>query len=403
MNKSSPICALCLLLALPLQAAEVRLGTNIAASQFHHADGGGSAAHVECIMARLDQPVSIQSMPWRRARQEVSSGKIDGFFTAIPIPQVDRYATLSAPLVLENWYWFWRSDLDEPETWQVGHRLGVILGSHQAVWLQQNDHPVHTEVGSLEQLVKLIISGRIDAFIADLEHLESVVEHLGLDPGVYHQRFLRYTPLGVYFGEHYLRDNPGFIRAFNRQIYGCAPAAFEMSLSEQQRVRAWVEPLLTEWLEAAPMKAEVARQNRQRKALTQEDINARDQQWIDEFYEGGGPVSRAMLQTELSGWLRALAVETGGRITEVILTDERGANVAVSDMTSDYWQGNETKYLKAWPLQPGELHFDPVTYDESAKRFQVHVSRLLADPGTGERIGVLVVGVDVEHALSRDY
>jgi len=383
--------------------AEVLLGTNLSSFDQLHNRGGGSVAHVHCIFSRIGYRAEVQHMPWRRARQEVSSGKIDGFFTAMSLPEVDKYARLSAPLVLENWYWYHRvNPFDEASGAPESMKLGAILGSHQEAWLEDAGYRVHLRVNSLEQLLKLLLSGRIDGFVADRDHLAAASKLLGLTSDAYEETFLRYMPLGVYFGKAFLAEHPRLLPEFDRHIHECAPAAFVMSGEEQRRLRQWLAPLMKDWLRTEPIHQMLEKQNKAQATLPQTELLARDGRWRREFQTGGGDLSESILSRALSRRLRELAVDTQGLITEVMLTDKRGFNVAVSDLTSDYWQGDEDKFQEAWILEQGQLHFDTVVYDESTRLFQIHVSRPVYHPETGRPMGVLIVGVDVEKALAVD-
>lgn len=385
---------------LPVAASDVRLGTDVSDFEQFYNRGGGSITHIQCIFDRLGYLPVVQRMPWRRARQEVSVGKIDGFFTAVHTPDVDKYATLSAPLLLENWYWYWPGEASAPLQWRHGVRLGAILGSHQAVWLDQQGYPVHMRVNSLPQLIKLLLSGRIDAFIADRDHMAAAIEGLGIASHQYRERFLRYAPLGVYFGNEFLQRHPRFLAEFNRHIVGCSESGFVMSASEQETLHRWLSPLLQSWLNTPGLVDAVKAQNRRHAGLTEEARDRMDQTWQTAFQTGDHPRVMAWLDEALSHRLRTLAREADGQITEVMLTDRGGLNVAVSDMTSDYWQGDEAKFQRAQGLAAGQLNFEPVTYDESTRKFQVHVSLPVTDTDSGEWLGVLIVGVDVEKALS---
>lgn len=387
--------------SLPVFATDVQLGTNVSDFEQFYNRGGGSVEHIRCIFDHLGYTPDIQRMPWRRARQEVSTGKIDGFFTAIQTPEVERYATLSAPLLLENWYWYWPAGTEAPDHWRNGVRLGAILGSHQAVWLDQQGYPVHMRISNLPQLIKLLLSGRIDAFIADRDHMRAAVDALGIAENQYQERFLRYMPLGVYFGNEFLASRPEFLRAFNRHIIECTESGFVMSASEQADLHHWLAPMLRDWQRAPGLVTALKAQNRRHADLDEETQEQLDREWQLAFREGDYRKVQPWLDQALSDRLRALAVDADGRITEVILTDQRGLNVAISDMTSDYWQGDEAKFQRALALDAGQLNFEPVVYDESTRRFQVHVSQPVMDPDTGERLGVLIVGVDIDKAMSR--
>ena len=85
----------------------VNLATNISSAFTSDMPVGSSQSllpHLQCIFKNIGIDYNVQVMPWRRAYQDVKSNRIDGFFTAVPMRQVDPYAVLSSPLILENWY-----------------------------------------------------------------------------------------------------------------------------------------------------------------------------------------------------------------------------------------------------------------------------------------------------------
>jgi len=86
-------------------------------------------------------------------------------------------------------------------------------------------------------------------------------------------------------------------------------------------------------------------------------------------------------------------------ITEIILMDAVGLNVAVSHVTSDYWQGDEAKHQDTYGVGPDAVHFSEIELDESTQRYQGQISVTLVDPASGEAIGAVTIGVDAQ-ALS---
>ena len=77
--------------------------------------------------------------------------------------------------------------------------------------------------------------------------------------------------------------------------------------------------------------------------------------------------------------------------------DNRGLNVGQSDMTSDYWQGDEAKFKKSFGVGPGALFIDEIEKDVSTQTFQSQLSMPVVDGATGEVIGAITVGINVEH------
>lgn len=379
------------------------LGTNVSsayAADYSARIQGGSIEHVECIFERLQYPHSIVPMPWRRVHQEVRKHEIDGFFTAVLLSDVNKsHGALSDPLVLENWYWFWRADMPEPESWH-NHKLGAILGSSQAMWLDEEKYAEPMSANNLPQLLKLLFSKRIDAVLADKEHFEKAAAELGVSSDSFHYRFYRYVPLGVYFGKEFLTAEPHFLQRFNHNIYPCAPEGFQVSEYEREKLKQLVLPWVHEWMARSDVISPVVSQNKEYQSTALPELMLQDDAWATEFQHNKPDFSAGVLQNPLSQILREVKEKMSGMVTEIIVTDARGFNVGISDMTSDFWQGDEPKFVRVINRPVDTLFFDAVGYDESTRRFQVQLSLQLYQPENPQAIGVVTVGVDIEKALS---
>ena len=80
---------------------------------------------------------------------------------------------------------------------------------------------------------------------------------------------------------------------------------------------------------------------------------------------------------------------------EAFVTDKRGANVAAYPATSDYWQGDETKFTASYDDGKGKVFIGDVEYDESSQTHAAQVSVPVIDQG--KAIGVLVMGVQLDY------
>lgn len=79
---------------------------------------------------------------------------------------------------------------------------------------------------------------------------------------------------------------------------------------------------------------------------------------------------------------------------EIFVMDNQGANVAMTDKTSDYWQGDEAKFKKSFNDGAGAVFVDDVEFDDSAQAYLVQVSVPVKD---GDKvIGAITFGIDVE-------
>jgi hypothetical protein len=76
--------------------------------------------------------------------------------------------------------------------------------------------------------------------------------------------------------------------------------------------------------------------------------------------------------------------------------DNKGLNVGQSGITSDYWQGDEAKWQKTYGKGPDAILIDDVEFDESSQTFQSQVSLPVVDSISGEVIGAVTVGVNMD-------
>jgi len=79
---------------------------------------------------------------------------------------------------------------------------------------------------------------------------------------------------------------------------------------------------------------------------------------------------------------------------ELFLMDNQGANVAMTNKTGDYWQGDEAKWQESFKNGKGALHVGKVKFDESVQAYLVQVSVPVMD---GEKaIGAITFGVNLD-------
>ena len=81
----------------------------------------------------------------------------------------------------------------------------------------------------------------------------------------------------------------------------------------------------------------------------------------------------------------------GGNYSETFAMDAQGAIVCATAKTSDYWQGDEAKWEKAFNGGRGDVFIDRPKFDESANARIAQVSVPVMDGG--KAIGAVTVGV----------
>ncbi len=154
---------------------------------------------------------------------------------------------------------------------------------------------------------------------------------------------------------------------------------------------------LQQWLSDPSLIAALSEQNAQHSGLSQADIDNLDQTWRAEVSASSAPMIDQILSSDASEYLRERKDEADGLITEVFLMDNLGLNVAQSDVTSDYWQGDEDKFQKTYGMGAGSIHISEVELDESSGTYQSQVSMVVTDSATGEPIGAITFGVNVDY------
>ncbi|MEQ5774384.1 MULTISPECIES: PDC sensor domain-containing protein [unclassified Thalassospira] len=153
-------------------------------------------------------------------------------------------------------------------------------------------------------------------------------------------------------------------------------------------VKAWLsDPLVIDAVKA---------QNAENAGLSQDDIDKLDKEWRAETSATDKPLIDKVLARPLSKFLREKADETEGLITEIFVMDNKGLNVGQSDVTSDYWQGDEAKWQKTFPVGPDAIHMSDVELDESTQTYQSQLSLPVIDSDGTTVIGAVTVGINVE-------
>lgn len=161
-------------------------------------------------------------------------------------------------------------------------------------------------------------------------------------------------------------------------------------------IRRDIVPQVRSWLTDPSLISAVNSQNMRHASLGQTDIDRLDNQWRSETSSSNRKLVDAVLANSLSGYLGDVKAQAGGLYSEIFVMDYKGLNVGQSDITSDYWQGDEDKWKKTYLAGPDAVFIDEVEFDESTQTFQSQLSLPVVDPITGTTIGAVTVGVNVD-------
>ena len=167
----------------------------------------------------------------------------------------------------------------------------------------------------------------------------------------------------------------------------------------EPQIRAAFESQIKPWLNDPAVVEAIKQQNQKNAGLSDADIDGLDQQWRAQAKAGGGPLLDEVMATSLSSYLKQKKGQIGAMVTEMFVMDNKGLNVGQSDVTSDYWQGDEAKWKKTYLAGPDAIFVDEIEQDESTQMFQSQLSMTITDPASGEVIGAITVGINVDELL----
>jgi hypothetical protein len=136
------------------------------------------------------------------------------------------------------------------------------------------------------------------------------------------------------------------------------------------------------------------RQNRA--GLTLDEIKRRDDAW--RVSKELTPFKRSQ-QESRAGKLLKRFVDRSTSFNEAFLTDGQGANVAAYPATSDYWQGDEEKWIESYRGGDSRIFIGPLELDDSTQTYAVQISAPVLD--RDRSIGILIVGVTISYLEAR--
>ncbi|HET8802410.1 MAG TPA: transporter substrate-binding domain-containing protein [Marinobacter sp.] len=359
---------------------------------------GETVETVHCAASQVGWPTRVRLAPPNRGLHSLRRNLIDGYFAVDSSMELDSLAKRSDPLALEKWYFFSRSRELDPER----ARIGVVAGSNEEAWLLANDYPVYLSVASSDQLLALLRRGRIDTALMDERVMASLRRASPEGQTLLHAHFLRYAPLHLYLTENFTAKHPKFLGAFNKALPDCMAAQLALSDGESQRVRQLASELMEQLNQTIDLHQALADGLRLDNFT---DVLTVDSKWQALAPDIAVPMAQDILGLPGSHALHDWQLTHGGLITEILLINDAGTLAAISNLSSDYWQGDEPKFqevIKQFGRDAPDtelIYISPIRYDASTARFQVFVSGPVLSADSSEALGVVAMGLDIETLL----
>lgn len=363
------------------------------------AEASGDAVEtIQCAASRAGWSARIRVAPPNRAVYSLQRNLIDGYFPVAPSSSLDTIAARTDPVALAKWFFFSVDESFDPDK----ARLGVVRGSQEAAWLQAQGYDIFLSVVSASQLNALLRVGRIDAALMDIRDMAESSMESERPADFLHAHFVRFAPLYLYLGREFTKKHPNAFSQLNRFLPACMKTALTLTSDEDRFLRGIAEGLFKE-LEAI-VSLERALEDGPRQPTIADTLNL-DEHWKALAPEMPVDLAKQILSLPASEMLRTWQMSHPGLITEAMIINEMGTLSAISQLTSDYWQGDEPKFQEAFKQEPSNrfsatsLFVSPIRFDASTKQFQVTVSAPFAPvSGSGDR-GVISIGLNVSEAL----
>lgn len=356
---------------------------------------GTTVETVRCITGRMGWQTRIRTVPQKRAIHGLQNHLIDGYFAVDESDVMNRFAQATAPVALEKWYFYSREPIDDV----TNASIAAIAGSNEAIWLEHSLYDTALTVSYPEQLLALLERNRVDAVLMD-ERVMDLLRQEGSGPTQLHRYFVRFVPLRLYLTQPFAAHHPAFLLEFNSYISPCVKDGFELSEEELATVAGRARHLMNElvsrydlvdWLRNQEPGDELSR------------ILELDRRWQQLAPARASEKADEILRKQLSGRLAQWQYEKGGTVTEILVMDATGTNVAQSVLTSDYWQGDERKFEALVGRGGDTLYIGPVRFDPSTRQFQVETSIPVHDPVSGYFLGAVSMGLAIEEVLRSQY
>lgn len=178
--------------------------------------------------------------------------------------------------------------------------------------------------------------------------------------------------------------------------------SFAGSLSVNDEVLRIANLSIRPWIQSSIVVGAIKRQNARNAALSSLDIQDMDQRWRDELAVGFGrkELVESMLASPLSQFLTEKQDQSLGLITQLVVMDNRGVNVGISEPIDSFWQGEKEMWRQSYGAGINQTYVSNMQRQPGSRNYQITVSYSIADPATGKNIGAIAVGINVEKLIA---
>jgi hypothetical protein len=128
-------------------------------------------------------------------------------------------------------------------------------------------------------------------------------------------------------------------------------------------------------------------------ARTIDQIKDLDKEWINA--KEMTALMKELNENKSAQFLKEKVKSSNYLYAEIFTTDYQGCIDAETEKTSDYWQGDEDKFIKTYGAG-GKIFIDKIKYDDSSKTTSMQISFPLYDAKNKKMIGSITITVDMD-------
>ncbi|ARM88065.1 hypothetical protein RHEC894_CH01751 [Rhizobium sp. CIAT894] len=160
-------------------------------------------------------------------------------------------------------------------------------------------------------------------------------------------------------------------------------------------VRDYVERQVRPMVETPLVLKAIAEQNIEFDNVSEMDMRVLDETYRSEIDRHHLYMVKLLLDKSVSHYLKTRQDASQGAIVEFFVTDSHGLNVGQSTITTDYWQGDEEKYLKTFANGSREIFIDRAERNETTQMLETQASFVVLDEEE-KPIGVATVTIAID-------
>ncbi len=185
-------------------------------------------------------------------------------------------------------------------------------------------------------------------------------------------------------------------------IFCASPSKAQQNFPKQELVNSAVISAIRDFTDTEIVRLSIEDQNKKYGNMSEEEILKLDNIWREETKSDEQPLISATLSNPLSSYLTRVQARAAGLYTEMFAMDSNGLNVGQSNISSDYWQGDEAKFQKTYPKAINAVFVDDPEYDSKLNIWRVQVNLAIANENNSKNIGAITVEINLSELQRRN-